>query len=466
MLLSRANPDDATETAAAPDSPGRDSASGRIAAGIDWALIGLGLLGAWLLLPHYVIADGAQRLADLDRLLAHGVLRAEYPKYSIVGPLFSAPLYWLGGIVMDPAWWCARYNALLLSVGVLGLAALLRRHLAPGPLRQFLLLLVAASMFPNAARQYGAETFSALAVLAGIFALAVGRDALAAAALVLGTANTPPLLVGLGAVSAVHALSRRRLRYLLLPVAALGLYLVESRLRRGGVLVTGYEGDAGFRTLLPYSGLPGFSYPLLFGLLSILLSFGKGLVFFTPGVFLALRPGREDLGAEMRTAYRLCVWFVGGLLLVYAPWWSWYGGFVWGPRFFLFASAVSCFVLAARLQGCRTSLPARLVTLLGLGLSGWVGISGAVFDLDGLSICAARQYAMELLCWYTPEFSPLWHPFVAPRTLAAAEWLYVGYVALALCWVGRQSLLVACRQVRDGARDWLRDRTDGGVWGV
>ena len=41
----------------------------------------------------------------------------------------------------------------------------------------------------------------------------------------------------------------------------------------------------GFRTALPYSGQPGFSYPFFFGVLSVLFAFGRGLVFFAPGLF-------------------------------------------------------------------------------------------------------------------------------------------------------------------------------------
>ena len=45
----------------------------------------------------------------------------------------------------------------------------------------------------------------------------------------------------------------------------------------------------GIKTIMPYSGRPGFSYPFLFGLLSILFSFGNGLLFFTPGLLLPIR---------------------------------------------------------------------------------------------------------------------------------------------------------------------------------
>ena len=40
---------------------------------------------------------------------------------------------------------------------------------------------------------------------------------------------------------------------------------------RGGFLETSYSGDQGFRTVMPFSGRSGFSYPLLPGVLSLLL---------------------------------------------------------------------------------------------------------------------------------------------------------------------------------------------------
>ena len=66
-----------------------------------------------------------------------------------------------------------------------------------------------------------------------------------------------------------------------LPAAWLGTL---GRLRRVGRR----EDDA------PLLGLIGFSYPLVFGVLSIGLSFGKGLLFFMPGLLLPLTgPLRE-----------------------------------------------------------------------------------------------------------------------------------------------------------------------------
>jgi len=58
------------------------------------------------------------------------------------------------------------------------------------------------------------------------------------------------------------------------------------------------------------------------------------------------------------------------------------------------------------------SFTTTLFALFILALSFWVGINGSVFDQSNLDICTANNYALESLCWYVPEFSVLWRPFV------------------------------------------------------
>ena len=97
------------------------------------------------------------------------------------------------------------------------------------------------------------------------------------------------------------------------------------------------------------------------GLLSILFSFGKGLIFFVPGLLLPvrglLRKAAPDLQLDIYGIYLLWVAFVVGLILVYSPWWAWYGGWFWGPRFFLFACIPASFAIALRLLPARLRLP-------------------------------------------------------------------------------------------------------------
>ncbi len=47
--------------------------------------------------------------------------------------------------------------------------------------------------------------------------------------------------------------------------------------------------------MLSYSGIQGFSYPLFFGILSILLSFGKGIIFSFPDYYYFLTQKLESV---------------------------------------------------------------------------------------------------------------------------------------------------------------------------
>src|SRR6185312_552701 len=104
-----------------------------------------------------------------------------------------------------------------------------------------------------ALRGYGAETFSATMVAVGIVALVTGRRVGGWAAMVIGVVNTPPALIGLSLIAGAELLRTKRLRCLAPLVAAAALIMLESWVRRGGPLVTGYHGDHGVKTILPYS---------------------------------------------------------------------------------------------------------------------------------------------------------------------------------------------------------------------
>ena len=71
--------------------------------------------------------------------------------------------------------------------------------------------------------------------------------------------------------------------------------MLENTVLRKSAFSSGYENNHGYQTLLPYSGLPGFSYPPFYGVLSMLLSFGKGLLFFAPGLVLVFGRGLQAL---------------------------------------------------------------------------------------------------------------------------------------------------------------------------
>ncbi|MEZ4831292.1 MAG: hypothetical protein R2873_04680 [Caldilineaceae bacterium] len=93
---------------------------------------------------------------------------------------------------------------------------------------------------------------------------------------------------------------------------------------------------ASFGVLLPtpFSGDEGFTTPLWIGLSGLLFSPGKGLLWYSPTVWL-LFPGlwiglrRPDHRAERLLALGVFVILLG----IYASWFDWAGGRSWGPRF-------------------------------------------------------------------------------------------------------------------------------------
>ncbi len=452
-------------------------------AATETGLIALGLVAQFFLLPHQIIAqgyDGQIRFEMMNELLGEG--RIDAARYSFYGPIFSAPLWYLGQVIGGAEYWLGRYNLILLALAVATLYWLLRDHLDHTILRTFLLLVVVASMFPNHIENYYGEVFTALTVVVGLTLVVCGRR-WGWVGVALGVANAPASLAGLALVTAKHLLQHRRLRILLVGVVAGVLILGESWLRRGSPLDSGYAHDGGFATLNPFSAHSAFTTPFLFGLLSILISFGKGLFFYAPGILLPIRRRLLALGGaagrRLLDLYGYWIAFLVGLILIYAKWWAWYGGWFWGPRFFLIASIPASFALAVWLRSCDQSLVANLVTLAVLLLSVWVGLDGAIFGQHDLSaLCRSDGYRWEMYCFYTPAFSALFHPlsmfwlhgfsplFIAKEQLTPDSFIYAGYVAIALVYLAAPLIWRIARQVRALLRPYTAMYLRPGAWRV
>ncbi|MFL5950851.1 MAG: hypothetical protein ACJ74M_04530 [Gaiellaceae bacterium] len=399
-----------------------------------------------VLLPHELMGDDFARFTDIEQLLHHGHLSDS--RYSLVMPLVSAPLLLLGELVRTPEWWAAHFNLLVVAGGSAIVYALLRDRVDRSVLRRTLLVLLFASFLTNRLRDYGAEVLTATLVTIGLVLLTYTRRAwLGWSAIVIGVVNTPAALVGAALLAVAESVRTRRLRHLLVPVIAAALIMLEAWVRRGGPLTTGYEHDHGARTLLPYSGKEGFSYPFVLGVLAILFSLGRGLLFFTPGLVFAFSQ------LVRRWIIALMLLFVVGLVVVYAKWWAWYGGLAWGPRFFVFAAVPSSLLIVLRQRRAGVSAVADAATLLVLALSAWVGVSGGVADLSTLGFCVAGHAAHEHLCWYTPEYSSLWHPLVSFPALTWKTLLLALYCAVVFAYLAAP--LVASLLRRKPGREWL-----------
>ncbi len=416
----------------------RNKLNPKFVAAVDWTLLSTAVL-VIVAIPKSISGDARLRYEILEHFMTTGHLVS--PKYSTIGPLLSLPLYLLGRALGAAKLVVSYYNALLLLLALPLIWREFRDELAPSVRRMLLLLLMFASMFAHHVQRYYGEVFTTILVTIGVFWLSRGHSARGWTVIVLGAMNTPACLIGIAGIAICQARRTRRWLPMLGPVIAFVLMRLESVWVRGDFLDTGYNFDAGFHTALPYSGLPNFSYPFFFGLLAIFLSFGKGLVFFVPGLFLALPASAP---ARFRWVHITLITFVGGLVLGYAKWWSWYGGWFWGPRFFLVASIPACFSLAANLSDwSNLSVARRVLVAVALLLSFWVGVNGLVFQGLGLTLCTQNFFALADYCYFVPEMSVLWHPFVdgaasIPRVLRMPAFAAVGFWAIALTWVGRE----------------------------
>lgn len=441
-----------------------------LTAWFETVLIVTGLLGILLLLPHGISGDGWYRFQALSALLTQGKILGTL--YSMVGPFFSIPMWYLGKIYQTPVWWISRYNVIVFSAGLLATYWLLKDCVARGLLRKFFLLLIVASMFSNHLMFYYGEVFTAMFVAVGCIAIVVGPELVGWCVIILGVVNTPATLLGLILLDAKHVIENRRLRYTLAIIVTVALIMLESWIRHGSLFDTGYTNTHGSRTIMPYSGRPGFSNPFFFGLLSQLFSFGKGIFFFAPGLLLPIRKTllkvQEATKVNVFTIYLLWISFLVGLLLVYSSWWAWNGGWFWGPRFLLIASIPASFALAVRLQWRESSVLINILTVLILCLSVWVGINGAVFGDHALvNTCWKNNgYLETALCSYTPEFSVLWHPFVVYQPINHKQLLYMLYSLFVGVYLIIPLLITTGRQLITATREFGQARLDLRNWRI
>src|SRR5215831_418587 len=135
------------------------------------------LVVGWMLLlflaPHHIGGDGPYRYGAIEKIIEQG--RVSPVMYSLIGPLFSAPLYLLGKWIGTPEWWVARFNTIFFGLGALLIYQLLQHSISSRLLRRFLLLTMLASMMSQELLGYGAEVFNSVSVAAGLAAWVTGR---------------------------------------------------------------------------------------------------------------------------------------------------------------------------------------------------------------------------------------------------------------------------------------------------
>ena len=183
---------------------------------------------------------------------------------------------------------------------------------------------------------------------------------------------------------------RMRLRQILLfllPVIALGLIQAAYQFWAfGDFLSGGYQGE-------------GWQTPILAGLYGLLFSSGKSLFLFVPLALLAPWGWvRWVIEGRRREAYLFVATFVLWLLF-HAGWWTWHGGWSWGPRFLV---PMLPFLILPLGSLWRLGRGARIAIV-------FLALAGFVVQLGGILI-DFNDYMM----WINDEDKILFNPDFLP----------------------------------------------------
>lgn len=246
---------------------------------LDLAAVVVALVLLFAVIPHAITGDGLVRYDSLNTLLTKREIAEQ--RYSYVGPLAAAPI-WIQDGRTRRMWWAERFNVVLLAAAAAAAWRLLRGSLTPAVRASFVLILVAAGMMPNHVRNFYGEVFTAVTVATGLMVVLIANHRAGWVPVALGVANTPASLAGLVAVAVWHWWRARRFDGFAAVLAAAAIVLMENYVVRGSFLESSYSGDQGFRTVMPFSGRSGFSYPLLTGLLSLLFFVRQRSPLFRP----------------------------------------------------------------------------------------------------------------------------------------------------------------------------------------
>jgi len=309
------------------------------------------------------------------------------------------------------------------------------------------------------ARTIFSESLAALGLCLALFGVVGMRSALvdkrglllafsagsgAAILLLARTANAVVLpVVGLylGYLFLLDWRKNGRISRLLPPAIAFGLPIALSLL---AVVLYNY---LRFHTLLtfPLAPFERFSNPLGVGLAGLLLSPGKGLVWYVPLVWLSVPALRYWIKTQQLAEALLAIGVVVATLLLYAQWYDWPGGRAWGPRMLVMTMpALVMFCLPLLSAWGRVSAPRwqRGLLILVLSLSVLVQCLGVLVNFErqeGLDMQSGLTFDQllwdvahaPLLTYWTKIASasadPLW---LQPFFWRNPGWLLAGLLSI------------------------------------
>ncbi|MCE7987221.1 MAG: hypothetical protein DYG89_39120 [Caldilinea sp. CFX5] len=188
-------------------------------------------------------------------------------------------------------------------------------------------------------------------------------------------------------------------------VIALGLPL------GGAVLATLLYNYTRFHTWLtfPQASFETFSTPLLTGLTGLLVSPGKGFLWYMP-VMLLLFWGLSTWRATGHfDEYALAATLFLLTLLFYAKWYDWTGGRTWGPRLLVMTTPALLLLCLPALDRLRTRQGVARWWMSGcLLLSILVQLPGVLLNFEWLEAAQMKAGVTFAQLVWSPRHAPLW----------------------------------------------------------
>lgn len=255
----------------------------------------------------------------------------------------------------------------------------------------------------------------------------------------LNNAIVAPFL-GLILLATIYRRHKRHWREWVGPVLLFGLPVLAA------LAVTGWYNWLRFGNPLTTGYLPeeSFSAPFFQGLYGLILSPGKGLLWYSPLLFAAL-VAWPALFKRHRPEALLAAAMVVVNVIFYAPWYLWWGGHGWGPRFLVTILPFAALPLAEALEAAvrrrwvavgvaALAVVSVAVQLLGVAVNFNLYLEDAYAELG--------MYHPATL--FDPAYSPLLRQiaYVRPENLDLA-WARGGSIDWAALGVGLGLVLLS-----------------------
>ena len=214
--------------------------------------------------------------------------------------------------------------------------------------------------------------------------------------------------------------------FLLPLLGALAISAWYNWLRFGNPLTTGYLPEERFAT------------PFFEGLYGLTFGPGKGLFWYNPILFAALAAWPAFFRRHRAEALVVAA-VVLSTVAFYAPWYLWWAGHSWGPRFLVTTLPFAALPLAAALEAAarrRVLRSTASAVAAGLGIVGVVSIAVQILGVAvDFNVYLEEIYARLGLYHPSTLFDPLYSPLLR-------QWAYLHPRGLDLAWA------------RGGALNW------------